>query len=358
MSDGLGDPNFQDHERIESNLGEVWQNIKLPHRLGRSVRQLAAELDYELPDEQFFQSDAGKPITAKSSANTPQSRPLTGHSLVGIQTNGSNRPFFCVHPVDGKVFCYTELARCLGTAQPFYGLQSPSLDGSGVLYTKIEEMAAHYLEEIRQVQPQSPYILGGWSMGGIVAFEMAQQLRRCGEQVALLVLIDSWVPYNRNQDYDETETVIDFAKYLGDVLGKELKISYKVIQPLELDEQLKYVLDQVKNIELMHFDQIRRFFQVFKANVLAVQNYAPSIYPSQITLFRAKSKLNRDDSTNRWGELAAGGIDIHTIPGNHHTIIKNPNVQTLAEQISAICTQKNHIFSKNRIFHHSNQSYF
>jgi hypothetical protein len=189
MSDGLGDPNFQDQDRIESKLGDVWKNIKLPRRLGRAVRQLAAELDYDLEDEAF---SAGKVVTAEGVANTPQSGSLARHSLVGIQTKGSNRPFFCVHPVDGKVFCYTELARCLGTAQPFYGLQSPSLDGSGVVYTKIEEMAAHYLEEIRQVQSESPYILGGWSMGGIVAFEMAQQLRRCEEEVALFVF------YNRD----------------------------------------------------------------------------------------------------------------------------------------------------------------
>ncbi|HEV2761391.1 MAG TPA: amino acid adenylation domain-containing protein, partial [Pyrinomonadaceae bacterium] len=112
-------------------------------------------------------------------------------ALVGIQTGGEARPFFCVHPAGGNVFCYAELARGLGEDQPFYALQSKGLTGAGAAHESVEEMAAAYVEELRAVQPAGPYALGGWSMGGVVAFEMARQLERAGERVALLALLDA-----------------------------------------------------------------------------------------------------------------------------------------------------------------------
>src|SRR5262249_47184195 len=96
--------------------------------------------------------------------------------LVELQTSGSRPPIFFVHPADGTVLFYADLARCLGSDQPFYGLQAPGLYGERPLYTRIEDLAAHYIEAIREIQPEDPYLLGGWSLGGIVAYEMAQQL--------------------------------------------------------------------------------------------------------------------------------------------------------------------------------------
>jgi thioesterase domain-containing protein len=114
--------------------------------------------------------------------------------IVPIQPQGSRPPFFCVHPVGGGVFCYRALARHLGSEQPFYGLQARDLIRGQEPHADIETMAADYLEALRSVQPAGPYRLGGWSLGGVTAFEMAQQLRRQGQSVALLTLIDSVVP--------------------------------------------------------------------------------------------------------------------------------------------------------------------
>jgi thioesterase domain-containing protein len=93
---------------------------------------------------------------------------------------------------------YYELAYLWGFDQPFYGLQPLGLDGEQSPFTRIEEMAAHYIEALRQVQPSGPYFLGGWSFGGLVAFEMAQQLLRAGHQVALLAIFDTLAPIPGN----------------------------------------------------------------------------------------------------------------------------------------------------------------
>ena len=112
-------------------------------------------------------------------------------SLVPIQPSGSRPPFFCFHGGGGNVLIYRKLSQYLGSDQPFYGLQSQGLDGSSPLLRTIEEMAALYVKEIRSVQPHGPYFLGGYCLGGSIAYEAAQQLHAAGEEVALLALFDT-----------------------------------------------------------------------------------------------------------------------------------------------------------------------
>src|SRR5439155_4504057 len=101
-------------------------------------------------------------------------------------------PFSCVHGAGGHVLNYYALAHHLGADQPYYGLQAQGLDGPQPIHHTIDEMAAHYLEEIRSLQPEGPYLLGGYCMGGTIAFEMAQQLHAEGQQVGLLALFDTY----------------------------------------------------------------------------------------------------------------------------------------------------------------------
>jgi pimeloyl-ACP methyl ester carboxylesterase len=111
--------------------------------------------------------------------------------LVPMQPAGSRPPFFCIHGTAGDVSIYQDLARHLAPDQPFYGLQSQGLDGNRPPLTRIEDMAALYLEEIRKLQPQGPYFLGGYRMGGTIALEMAQQLQKSGEVVGFLAFFDT-----------------------------------------------------------------------------------------------------------------------------------------------------------------------
>jgi acyl transferase domain-containing protein/thioesterase domain-containing protein/acyl carrier protein len=110
--------------------------------------------------------------------------------LVPLRSTGKKRPFFCVHPIGGSALCYAPLARALDPERPFFGLKSPMLEDHSVRPSSIEELATTYLDAIRQVQPAGPYLLGGWSFGGVIATEMARQLKSRGQAAAELVLFD------------------------------------------------------------------------------------------------------------------------------------------------------------------------
>ena len=111
--------------------------------------------------------------------------------LVVIQKGRRGLPFFCVHGAGGNVLNFRDIARRLGSDQAFYGLQAKGVDGAAPLET-IEEMAELYIAEIRRVEAAGPYLLGGYSGGGVVAYEIAQRLRASGKEVALLVLLDTF----------------------------------------------------------------------------------------------------------------------------------------------------------------------
>ncbi len=113
-------------------------------------------------------------------------------SLVSMRASGTTPPFFCVHGIGGTVLRFRDLARFIGNDQPFYGLQAQGLDGKLPVHTRVEDMAAHYIKEIQILQPQGPYYIGGYSFGGMVALEMAQQLRAQGHTLGLVVLLDSF----------------------------------------------------------------------------------------------------------------------------------------------------------------------
>ncbi|HVQ05684.1 MAG TPA: amino acid adenylation domain-containing protein [Burkholderiaceae bacterium] len=118
-------------------------------------------------------------------------------SLVPIHGEGSRRPLFMVPGIGGNVLCYGDLGRLLGPDQPLYGLQARGLDDREAPFERIEPMAAHYVTEIRSMQPHGPYRLGGTCFGGVVAYEMARQLRAAGETVELLFVLEAWPPPQR-----------------------------------------------------------------------------------------------------------------------------------------------------------------
>jgi len=307
------------------------------------IAKIQKQFGQNLPLATLFQ---GSTIEQLASILRHQQGFTSWSPLVEIQPSGSRLPFFCVHPVGGNVLSYVELARCLGPDQPFYGLQAKGLDGQHSPYTKIEDMAAYYIEALRVVQPQGPYLLGGWSMGGIVAFEMAQQLQRQGHEVGLLALLDSWTPdyANKNSrgDFDDTALLSRFAEELGRRFGNTLPVSYDVLQQIHPLEQMNYILEQAKmaaiipsDVGLMH---LRPLLEVFKRNLQAIQNYVPQLYPNQITFFQASVKLSQDlsDSVLGWNDLTVKPVKVYTVPGNHYTMLTMPYVQVLSDQLRQV----------------------
>ncbi len=270
--------------------------------------------------------------------------------LVAIQPNGSKRPFFCVPGAGGNVLYYYQLAHHLGQDQPFYGLQAVGLDGETAPETKVEDMAARYIQEIQTVQPQGPYLLGGHSFGSYVALEMAKQLQLKGHKVGRLAIFDTTVPFNQpiGRDWDDAQWITDIAHIIGSLLGRKLEVSYAEFQQLETQAQLSYlheILEQ--NGWLISIKQLQALVKIFKANCQT--NYVPQEIPAiPISLFKASdipllsqasaqmetfSQHLKQETSWGWGQYASGSVDIHVVPGDHHTMMSQPNVQVLAEKL-------------------------
>jgi len=267
-------------------------------------------------------------------------------SLVPVQSKGTNTPFFCVHPVGGNVFCYGNLAKLLGKNQPFYALQSAGLEGNPAELT-VEEMAEVYIREMKSVQPQGPYYLGGWSMGGVIAYEMAQQLAGRHEETKLLVLIDSYTPSVSASALDEPALLIRFCADLEGITKKRIRLDESLLKSMPPAEQFRYFLAQARILEVfpesISETYIHNIFNVFKANSRALQNYAVKPYGGNAVQFYASAEdVNPfKDKSLGWKKWIKGSLDIHPVPGNHYTLVQPPNVDVLSKHLKVYLEQQN-----------------
>lgn len=259
--------------------------------------------------------------------------------LVPMQSQGTLAPFFCVHPISGNVLCYAELASNLGRERPFYALQAPGLDGKSEAIADLQQLAAAYVEAMRGVQPHGPYHLGGWSLGGTIAFEMAQQLHAAGEEIALLLAIDSYtkqaytpVPLNPDGTFVEGMLVASFARNLNGVLGTEIALTPDELVPLAIDAQLDLMFARAQNVagfpSELGRQQIGNLFRVFAANIRARNAYRPQPYPGSMVFFEASDRLPSATQAPSlvWGEVVKGGCEVHQLPGDHFAIVRSSSL--------------------------------
>jgi amino acid adenylation domain-containing protein len=261
--------------------------------------------------------------------------------LVAIQLQGKNPPFFAIHGGDGNVLFYRQLSEFLGKEQPFYGLQAQGLDGSPSTQTSVETTAAYYLEEIRNVQPHGPYLLGGYSFGGLLSYEIARELRASGEEVALLALFDTPNPANRPRARSWMQVACYRIPRLlsrGVTLGGIFEFSAAHIggkfgaQLLKWNERYHSLgtrgqSDPAKLLAL----------QIRMAHCRASLVYKPRPYAGKITLFRS---LNQPidfevQADLGWSSVAQGGVEVHEVPGSHITLFSNDRtVRILATKVA------------------------
>ncbi|HYG65719.1 MAG TPA: amino acid adenylation domain-containing protein, partial [Thermoanaerobaculia bacterium] len=351
VASGLDETAMPPRDDLELELVRIWEEVLGTPSVGvtddfftlgghsllaiRLLDRVARQTGVDLAVSSIFQAPTIERLAdlLRRQIDAPHTRP----ALVPIRPDGSLSPFFCVHAAGGNVFAYVELARRLGPDRPFYGLQTPEpLPGGG----SVEELAACYVDAVRAAQPAGPYHLGGWSMGGVVAFEMARQLEAAGDEVRLLALIDSPWP-DTGRDDAGPESGADGAELLAafvrDLTGADLPVPLEELGRLSHEERMARALAFAHRAGALPAAgtggaAIDRLFAVFAHNIRARRAYRPGPYGGHVDLFLAEDSTAFEEE-RRWGGVAGGGVEVHSLPGDHYSILKAPAVGTLARRL-------------------------
>lgn len=318
-----------DHVGLDDNFFDLGGHSLLAARL---IARIEKQTGKNIPTATLFEA----PTIAKLANRLRQRTYESAWSpLVELQVpteTTTAKPFFCVHSLGANLVSFHKVAALMRRDRPIYGLQPHGLDGQQKPLVTIEEMASAYLQEIRKKQPHGPYYLGGVCLGGVVAYEIAQQLRAAGETVALTVLIDSYLPGKMSHLHERSP----LAQYVDRHIGEMLLLPGIA--------RLKYVAQWAANggIRLGRFIGLRDHSSLARAtgNVTKVHRravfaYKPKSYAGKIVQLMCSDAAHRayEDRRLAWSSVASAGFEIRIIPGNHHTMVEEPYAQTLAQEL-------------------------
>jgi phthiocerol/phenolphthiocerol synthesis type-I polyketide synthase E len=333
---------------IETGLTEIWQELLgiNPIRRTDNFFELGGTSLVALDLIARTQRHLGKKLSLSDVIEHPTLAGLASlmrngqsHSvdlpLICLQNAGGSQPVFLVHPVGGAVFCYQQLAQYLGPHQPVYAFQARSVTDVAGLPRSLEEMASDYVHSLCVVSPP-PYLLGGWSLGGVVAFAMARQLQQMGRTVDLLVLMDSH-PCLQKQllecDIDTDKTTALLLQSLQGANGARLDL------PPLLARMVRDYRGRMPAAEV-DANYLRRLVRTYALNVQLLRDHVPLAYAGNVNLFRATEQPEGAEHDLGWGRLVSGKLNLVTLPGDHHSIMQGESAIRMAncirEQIKSL----------------------
>jgi amino acid adenylation domain-containing protein len=355
-------------DRLELELAQLWEEVLGTHPVGvrdhfgqdlgghslQAVR-LAARIR-ERFDPAFGLTKLLQDATVERvAARLRQRLERAWTPLVPLQPAGEKRALFCVHPAVGNVLCYLALARRLGRDRPFYGLQAPEADGVAMAVENIEELAALYVSALRNKQPEGAYHLAGHSYGGLVAFEMAQQLHAHGEEVAVLALIDTILPDGAVSGTaprpptprGDTQWLAATARTLERYLGRSFGDTVQALAHLPYEHGMEVLLDLLLREDVMPASGARTLLEAMLAAQRASEDiasrYRPRRYDGALTLIRAETLHPEDaaripaalieDPALGWNAFADARVV--TVKGDHLSMLAEPQVAQLAQALRA-----------------------
>ena len=294
---------------------------------------------------------------SKAASESASSRTRYNHLVPMNQDESSDKtPFFLVAGMFGNVLNLRNLAGLVGRDRPFYGLQARGLFGDQEPHETFEEAASDYIAEMRTVQPKGPYLLGGFSGGGITAYEIAQQLIAAGEEVALLVMLDTILPVlppltaADRAAIQLQELKNKGPQYFGEWVDRRVRWEVSKIKKRLGGEPEAATTPQFQN------DAIEAAFRA------ALPRYDLQAYPGRVVLFRPKlekrwvlgpgryvnSERDFVYEDNGWGQHVKQ-IDVFEVPGDHDSMVLEPNVRILARRLRHFLDEAEEAFRARQV---------
>ena len=345
---------------LELEMTKLWEEVLHTHSIGidddffelgghsltavELVGAIQMRFGVKLPLVEFLQ----KPTIEHLCSLLRDGTVLSNKCLILLQQGTNPIPIFMVHPQGGGVLCYLHLAKALGREETVYGLQAPGYDSDEPFLRSIEEMVDRYAKEIQRVAPHGPYRLAGWSMGGLLAFEIARRMEAMGEGVDFLGLLDVPAPPREARVHANEQPFVDQNQVLLDLAINYLELERGVITDVNEDEVYDLLLQRAKDLNLIPQEARREFIQ-HQARIMMVNQSIIDAYWSRaqiqadIHLFCA-SEYSSDQpvplvEAEGWQHYTAGKVFVTPVQGNHHTMVRPPFVLTLAEALSAAILQ-------------------
>jgi thioesterase domain-containing protein/acyl-CoA synthetase (AMP-forming)/AMP-acid ligase II/acyl carrier protein len=343
-------------DELELQLTQIWEKVLGIKAIGtrdnffdlgghsllavRLFAQIEKAFHANLPLTTLFQAPTVEEL-ARILRQSELARPefsRSGSYLIPLRlTSGFKPPLFLCEFLNE----YQHLIYYLDSKQSVYGLSQDKWTNNELSFNTIEEKAFHYLNEMKAVQAEGPYLLAGFCFGGVVAFEIAQQLVAQGETVAFLALFD---PSKPNANLSASNKRLTIFKKISDAL-----LSNSLQQKIQKKTKKIYVriAEKFETLKNKNFDDLLElvnqeeyYHKKFWERVDQRNKYVPKVYPNQITIFRPKySHTGTIEPGLDWADLAAGGLEIHEMDGDHYSIFQKPHVQVLAEKLK-VCIDK------------------
>ena len=324
---------------VETSLAAIWKDVLGVDRIGihdnffdlgghsilavRLIALLERMFGVSLPLSVLFEYPT---VETLSQAVEERDSHLSRSTVVCLQKGDNGPPFFCVPPAASSVNHFAQLVRILSSEIPFYGMQALGLEPGEVPQDRIEDMAARYIADMRAIQPNGPYYIGGRCLGAYSAFEVALQLADSGEDVALLALLDPTAPPGMRRDlryYLRRAGYFSRRKQLMRAVLRRVSWAFRQVHRLRV---LRYLGSR----------HIRRIQRTYTAHMHAQETYTPRVYAETITFFASREEYSPDNSRSLWGNLTSGEFDLHLVPGTHRTMSAGPHLRTLVQELEGV----------------------
>lgn len=303
--------------------------------LGGVFRAIKQKLGKDLPLATLFDASTIEKLALVLRQDESK---LAWSSLVPIRTTGAKAPLFLIHPIGGHVFIYRDLAKYIDEERPIYALQSFGLRRPEESHKTVEEMASHYIQYVKGVQPNGPYLFGGYSAGGVIAFEMAKQIRATGGDVRLLALLDT----SALSDQGSHSSGQAFPKALA-VMVKGLSIiyeNYRIFAGFGVKRYLQTRKDNVRRRVRIARLRLQRSEPQLKpsaeeAFIIALERYRPTPYEGSAVLIRTQNSPFEQSRQDRgWRDLINGDLVIFEIRGDHYVIFEERYLESTARELN------------------------